>query len=369
MESAQSRPTVARPRTELELTDPRPVLAPSAFWRHVAHLAIVGIFLIMFGAVLDLARNILLPIVSAAVIGMMFDPLARVAARWRIPGWLFAGVVVGVLLVILQVVTIMVAVPIIDWIGRAPELAESLRTKLQPFERIFAAFQELQAALNKGGGDSGVTIDIAALAQPLLGFLTPAIGELLIFFATLFFFLLDRSQLRKNIILVFNRPDDRLRAIRIINDIEHNLTLYIGTVTVINLAIGVITAGGAWLVGLGNPVLLGAIAFLCNYIPYIGPAFVVLILFAVGFISFPSIAHAAVAPLLFVGLTTIEGHFVTPNIIGRRLTLKPLAVFLSLAFWTWLWGPVGAFLSVPFLIFGLVIVNHLVIEDETAIPG
>jgi predicted PurR-regulated permease PerM len=95
----------------------------------------------------------------------------------------------------------------------------------------------------------------------------------------------------------------------------------------------------------------------------------VLILFAVGFVSFPSIAYAAVAPLLFVGLTTIEGHFVTPNIVGRRLTLKPLAVFLSLAFWTWLWGPVGAFLSVPFLIFGLVIVNHLVIEDETAIPG
>jgi predicted PurR-regulated permease PerM len=344
VESAQSRPAVARPRTELELTDPRPVLAPSAFWRHVAHLAIVGIFLIMFGAVLDLARNILLPIVSAAVIGMMFDPLARVAARWRIPGWLFAGVVVGVLLAILQAITVLVAVPIIDWIGRAPELAESLRTKLQPFERGFAAFQHLQAALNKGG-NSGVSIDIAALAQPLLGFLTPAIGELLIFFATLFFFLLDRSGLRKNIILVFNRPDDRLRAIRIINDIEHNLTLYIGTVTVINLAIGVITAGGAWLVGLGNPVLL-----------------------AVGFVSFPSIAYAAVAPLLFVGLTTIEGHFVTPNIVGRRLTLKPLAVFLSLAFWTWLWGPVGAFLSVPFLIFGLVIVNHLVIEDETAIP-
>jgi predicted PurR-regulated permease PerM len=299
---------------------------------------------------------------------MMFDPLARVAARWRIPGWLFAGVVVGVLLAILQAITVLVAVPIIDWIGRAPELAESLRTKLQPFERGFAAFQQLQAALSKGGKDSGVTIDIAALAQPLLGFLTPAIGELLIFFATLFFFLLDRSGLRKNIILVFNRPDDRLRAIRIINDIEHNLTLYIGTVTAINLAIGVITAGGAWLVGLGNPVLLGAIAFLCNYIPYIGPAFVVLILFAVGFVGFPSIAHAAVAPLLFVGLTTIEGHFVTPNIVGRRLTLKPLAVFLSLAFWTWLWGPVGAFLSVPFLIFGLVIVNHLVIEDETAIP-
>jgi len=371
VDTAQSRPAPAttRTRSDLDLTDPRPVLAPSAFWRHVAHLATVGIFLIMFGAVLDLARNVLLPIVSAAVIGMMFDPLARVAARWRIPGWLFAGVVVGVLLAILQVITVLISVPIIEWIGRAPELADSLKAKLQPFERAFAAFQQLQAALSKGGKDAGVTIDVAAIAQPLLGFLTPAIGELLIFFATLFFFLLDRSQLRKHIILVFNRQDDRLRAIRIINDIEHNLTLYIGTVTVINLAIGVITAGGAWLIGLPNPVLLGAIAFLCNYIPYIGPAFVVVVLFAVGFVSFPSIAYAGVAPLLFVALTTIEGHFVTPNIVGRRLTLNPLAVFLSLAFWTWLWGPVGAFLSVPFLIFGLVIVNHLIIEDETEIPG
>src|SRR5258705_8656076 len=273
VESAPSRPAVARPRTELELTDPRPILAPSAFWRHVAHLAIVGIFLIMFGAVLDLARNILLPIVSAAVIGMMFDPLARVAARWRIPGWLFAGVVVGVLLAILQVVTIMVAVPIIDWIGRAPELAESLRTKLQPFGRGFAAFQQLQAALSKGGKDPGVTIDIAALAQPLLGFLTPAIGELLIFFATLFFFLLDRSGLRKNIILVFNRPDDRLRAIRIINDIAHNLKVYIGTVTVINLGIGVITAGCGLRGGRGHPLLPGATAISCYILPYIRSAF------------------------------------------------------------------------------------------------
>jgi predicted PurR-regulated permease PerM len=100
----------------------------------------------------------------------------------------------------------------------------------------------------------------------------------------------------------------------------------------------------------------------------VGPAFVVLVLFAVGLVSFPSLAYAALAPALFIGLTTIEGHLVTPNIIGRRLTLNPLAVFLSLVFWTWLWGPVGTFLSVPFLIFGLVIVNHLV-ADEGELPG
>jgi predicted PurR-regulated permease PerM len=282
---------------------------------------------------------------------------------------MFAAAMVGFLLVLLQVLTIMVLVPMIDWIGRAPEIAATIGDKLKAFERGFAAFQQLQAALSKGGANAGLNIDIASIAQPLLGFLTPAIGELLIFFTTLFFFLLDRNGMRKNIILVFHDQEDRLRAIRILNDIERNLTAYIGTVTAINLGIGVITTIGAWALGFKNPALFGALAYMCNYIPYMGPAFVVLILFGVGLISFPSLTYSAIAPALFVGLTTIEGHFVTPNIVGRRLTLNPLAVFLSLAFWTWLWGPVGAFLSVPFLIFGLVIANHLVIEDEAEIPG
>ena len=217
--------------------------------------------------------------------------------------------------------------------------------------------------------NTGMTIDIAAAVQPALAFLTPAIGELLIFFATLFFMLLDRDGLRRSLILIFEDQEDRLRTIRVLNDIERNLSLYIGTVTAINFGIGVITTVGAWILGFSHPVLIGALAYLCNYIPYVGPAFVVVVLFGVGLVSFPSLAYAAIAPALFIGVTTIEGHIVTPNIVGRRLTLNPLAVFVSLTFWTWLWGPVGAFLSVPFLIFGLVIVNHLVIEEEGELPA
>jgi predicted PurR-regulated permease PerM len=338
------------------------------FWRRGTQFAIVGIFLILFGAVLDLARVVLLPIVSAAIIGAMLGPLARIAERWRIPAGLFASLVIVFLLALLQIITIMVSAPLIDWMAHLPEFADTISTKLRAFEQGWAAFQHLQAALSKGSGNAGVTIDLASIAQPALAFLTPAIGELLLFFATLFFFLLDRADLRRSIIFIFNDQEDRLRSIRILNDIEHNLTLYIGTVTVINLGIGAITAVGAWMLGFPHPALLGALAYLCNYIPYVGPAFVVLVLFAVGLVSFPSLAYAALAPALFVGLTTIEGHIITPNIIGRRLTLNPLAVFLSLAFWTWLWGPVGTFLSVPFLIFGLVIVEHLGDADTGELP-
>ncbi len=351
-----------------EMPNPRPLAGSDAFWRQVTRLATVGIFLIMFGAFLDLARIVVLPVASAVVVGNMCGPLARMAARARIPAWVFATVTVLLVLGLLQALIIMVATPLVDWVGRLPEFVVTVKAKLQGLESSFASLRALQAALSHAGGNAGWSIDLASLVQPALAFLTPALGELLLFLATLFFVLLDRDDLRRGLILVFKDPEDRLRTIRILNDIERNLSTYIGTVTVINLGVGAITALGAWLLGFRDPALLGALAFVCNFIPYVGPAFVVLVLVGVGLVSFNSLAYVALAPALFIGLTTIEGHFVTPNIVGRRLTLNPLAVFLSLAFWTWLWGPVGAFLSVPILIFGLVVANHLVLEPEGELP-
>jgi len=352
----------------LDLTDPHPIASPDAFWRQVARLASIGIFLIMFGAFLDLARPLLLPVVSAAVVGVMLGPIARLAARTRMPAWLFATLTVLLLMGLLQAVTIMVSAPLIEWAGRLPEFAGTIKEKLAAFERGFAALRALQDALSRSGATAGATIDIASYIQPALAVLTPAIGEMLLFFATLFFVLLDRDDLRRGLILMFKDQDDRLRVIRILNDIERNLARYIGTVTLINLAVGALTALGTWLLGFQSPALFGALAFVCNYIPYLGPAVVVVVLFAAGVVSFPSLAYAAVAPCLFVGLATLEGHVVTPSVVGRRITLNPLGVFLNLAFWTWLWGPVGTFLSVPLLIFGLVIVRHLVGEDEGELP-
>ena len=368
MDSAQARPSVVRARDQSEPADPPPAITPPAFWRQASQFATVGIFVIVFGAVLDLARAVLLPIVCAAVIGTMLSPLGRRAAQRGIPSGLFATAAVGFFLLLAQGLTAMVTAPLIDWIGRMPELAAVLHTKLQPLERGMAMLHSLQSMLGAGGAKPGMSIDLAALLQPTVAFLTPAIGELLIFLTTLFFILLDRADLRRNMILLFKDQEDRLLAIRILNDVERNLSRYIGTVTVINLCVGLITAFGAWLLGFSSPALFGALAYVCNYIPYIGPAVVVVVLFAAGLVSFPSLAYAAIAPLLFVALTTLEGHFVTPNIVGRRLTLSPLAVFLSLAFWTWLWGPIGAFLSVPFLILGLVIARHLMDGEEAELP-
>jgi predicted PurR-regulated permease PerM len=121
--------------------------------------------------------------------------------------------------------------------------------------------------------------------------------------------------------------------------------------------------------GLPSPLMLGLIAMLLNYIPYVGPACMAIILLAVGFVTFPSLGQALIAPASFIVLTTLEGHLITPAVVGRRLTLDPLAVFLAVAFWAWLWGPLGAFLAVPLLIVALVIVSHVFPSDDGKLPG
>ena len=105
-----------------------------------------------------------------------------------------------------------------------------------------------------------------------------------------------------------------------------------------------------------------------NFFPIIGPVAMFVILTVVGVIAFSTLGAGLIAPLAFVGIAFLEGHFVTPTIIGRRLELNALAVFMALAFWTWLWGPMGGFLSSPLLIVGLILKEHLMPVDSPQLP-
>jgi predicted PurR-regulated permease PerM len=169
--------------------------------------------------------------------------------------------------------------------------------------------------------------------------------------------------------MTFGDRDTRLRMLRILNEIEVSLGGYLLTVTLINMGVGVLTGLICAVTGMPNPAGLGALAATLNYFPIIGPVAMFVILTAVGVLSFPTLMAGLIAPLAFVGLTFLEGHFVTPTIIGRRLSLNALAVFIALAFWTWLWGPMGGFLSSPLLIVGLVLKEHLMPTETPQLPG
>jgi predicted PurR-regulated permease PerM len=358
-----------QPRFALSVSEPQPVTEAARFWRTTAQAATIGMFVILLIIALSLARPVLLPVASAFVVTMMLGPLSARAERYRIPSLVSAIVFWLLVIAVFYGVIVLLAAPVVDWIGKAPEIGRNLQEKLHVLDRPIAALQELRDALLPSDKKGNLGVDIMSFVQTALSIVTPAIGQTLIFFGTLFFMLLGRSQLRRVLVVFFDERDVRLRTLKILNDIEHNLTGYLSVVTVINVVVGLCGGATAWIAGLPDPVAWAVLGFILNFIPYIGALIMEVGMFMVGLVTFPTLTQALVAPLLFLALATLEGHFITPSIMGHRLTLNPLTVFLSLVFWTWLWGPAGAFLAVPLLIMALVVIDHLFPEDEPELPA
>ncbi|HXW49040.1 MAG TPA: AI-2E family transporter [Xanthobacteraceae bacterium] len=355
-------------RQPLEISDPSPVDSVQKMWVSVGQAATIGIFLILFGAFLYVGRAILLPIFAAAVISLTLAPIIKSAKRFGISPWITGLLILAVAVGGVCLAATTLAGPVSEWIGRAPEIGATIKQKLSVFDQPLAALYELEKTLF--GGDTTLKISQPAsdYVLPVMAFLTPAAGELLLFFATLFFFLVGQIELRNQLVSMFGSREAKLRFLKIMRDVERNLAGYLTVVTIVNATLGAIVALGAWLFGFPDPIMFGLLAAVLNYVPYIGPALMVIVLFGIGLVTFPSLGQAVIAPLGFVALTTAEGHFITPTIVGRRFTLNPLLVFLAIAFWTWMWGPLGAFLAAPLSIIVLVVFQHLFPMDDVRLP-
>ena len=190
------------------------------------------------------------------------------------------------------------------------------------------------------------------------------------FFGTLFFYIVGRAEFRKYAVNWFAEREARLRALKILNDIEDNMGGYLIVVTAINLSLGIVTTIMAYLLGLPAPLLWGSLAFGLNYIPYVGPAIMYVLLFVIGLMTYPTILGALLPPGIFMAITLVEGQFLTPAIVGRQvLSIHPLSIFLGIAFWAWMWGPMGAFLATPILIAGRVVYDHVYPQQKADLPG
>ena len=350
------------------INDPQPVSSVGDIWSSAGRAAMIGIFLLLFVAFLYFGRAILLPIFAAAIVALTLAP----GGQGRQPPRHFTldhrpahcrGLPRG-------------AEPRRYRHGRTGERmgrtrtgdrgqhqGEAFRASSGRWRRCSNWKKYCSARARRRAAPSAPSVVL-----PVVAFVTPAAGELLLFFGTLMFFLVGQIELRAQLVSFFATRDAKLRFLKIVTDIERNLASYLAIVTVINASLGVVVALGAFALGFPNPAIFGVLAALLNYVPYVGPAVMVVILFVVGLVSFPSLGQAFIAPLAFVLLTTMEGHFITPTVVGRRVTLNPLLIFLALAFWTWMWGPIGAFLAAPLSIIGLVVVNHLVPSEDVKLP-
>jgi len=360
-------------RTEYGLTlrDPQPLAGLPAVWRLAALVSTVAMGMLALIGALYLGRSILLPVTAGLIVGITLSPFVKVGSQVRIPQPVMALIVFALLVGLLGLQLTFFAAPLTEWIGRAPEIGKVVQEKLHAFDYPLSVLRDLRNAVMPatGGGQSvSVEANPAEVVGTVLIAITPAVSQFVLFFGTLIFFLATNTQIRRRLIVAFWTREARLRMIRIWNDIEENLVAYVGLVTLINFGLGAVTAAMLYAIGFPNPLTFGLLTMALNYVPYIGPAIVAIVLFAVGVVAMPSLGHAALAPALFIAIATAEGHFITPSIVGRRLTLNPFVVFLALAFWTWLWGPIGAFLAVPLLIVSLVTLGHLLPREEGSLP-
>ncbi|BEV46212.1 AI-2E family transporter [Afipia carboxidovorans] len=335
----------------------------------IVTFCLVALLVLSIVAVLYVARGFFLPVVTAVILGTMLSPAAKRLEALRIPRPVSAALIVVLTWIAFVFIIGLISVPVVEWFDKLPELGPILKNKLHVFDRPLAIWQQLQVLLGSPeGAEQPFQFPKVAWVQPTIEFLSPTFTEILLFFAVLVLFIASWPDLRRALVMNFQDRDSRLRTLRILNAIETKLGGYLLTVTVINAGLGIATGLACALAGTPNPAGLGALAATLNFIPIIGPILMFVVLLGVGIVAAPTLSGALVAPLAFAAFAFVEGHFVTPAIIGRRLALNALAVFLALAFWTWLWGPMGAFLSSPLLIVGLIIKEHMLPEREQSLP-
>jgi predicted PurR-regulated permease PerM len=376
---------VAKPKKSERESQPRPEAAADANgeavlpfdgWMRASQVAMIGLFVIALLWCAYAAQPVIVPVLLAWAIATIVLPLVSWLSQQGVPRILAVIVVTVLLVALFACLLVLLSTPVAYWLGRASEVGVLVKQKLQTMTQPLALLSELQKALNAigAGGSAGqpavrVEQQSASVVTTIFSVLTPAVSEFILFIGALVFYLVYQKKLRSTAVYFMSGREARLTVLRTLSDIDDNMTTYFGTFTIVNVCLGLVTVLLTWLVGLPNPLLWGVLAAVLNYIPYIGPAIVVGTLGVVGLLTYPTMSEALIAPLAYLVLTTVEGHFLTPALMGRRLELNPFAVFLAIAFCTWLWGPVGAFLAVPLLMASTVALGHAFSEEKPDLPN
>jgi len=325
--------------------------------RQISTSSLAILAVIAIAAALYFAREPLIPVVTAFVVGVMLSPAARALEERGVPRLLTAALMaVGAALVI-GVVAALIASPLADLASRVPQIS----AKLQMFHGLMDRWRHLELSLGINPSTASPAIPLPSLewVPTTLGFLTPPITGFIYFLVVLLLFISWWPDLRRTLVMTFASRDSRLTVLKILNEMEASLAAYLLTVACINLCVGAAASVIAAVTGLPFSLGFGALAATLNFIPIVGPVLMIVVFALVGIIAAPSLAAGLVPAGLFMLVVFAEGQFITPMIIGRRLEINNLAVILSLLFWTWMWGPMGAFLSSPLLIVGLILKEHL----------
>lgn len=316
---------------------------------------------------LDFSASFTLPLTAAVVLSFVLSPIVRVLRRGGIPRAVGSALTVFALAGALYGGAMLFAPPMGDLFRKAPEIAQQLERRFTGIKAAIKAIKEADKTVDKatevdkakGPAAVKVVVEKPGPLQAMAKSAPSLFFQFGLSLVLLYFLLSALAGIRDSAVRTRNSFTDKLKMARIFRDVEQQCSTYLFTVTCINIGLGVATGSLLYLIGFKDAALWGLIVAVFNFIPFIGP---VLVALAVGLLSLAeggSLTAALAPPGIVLGLHIIESQFVSPTIVGKRLTMNPLLVFVSLGFWGWLWGPVGALISIPLLVIFKAICDHV----------
>lgn len=337
------------------MSAPPPTASPARFrTAELRSVAISGLFVLAVFYTLHLAQDLIMPVVLAMFLALLLQPAVRLLHRIHIRGPAAPGLVVLLLLASVSFSVYQLWTPASEWVAHAPQDLKRLDTKVRKLMRSVESVQRTAAKVDSlrevAGSDAPqVAIREPGISETILGGAWHFTAGLVIVLVLTFFFMTTGGTLIRRLPRLLPREQAE-RILGIVQEAESQISRYLAAVTLINLGVGAITAGIMALLDMPTPVLLGAVAAALNFMPYFGPVVMAGLLGMVALISLPEPSQALLPPLCFLVLHGIEANLLTPHLLGRRLPVNPLAIFLGFLFWLWIWGVPGAILSVPILV-------------------
>jgi predicted PurR-regulated permease PerM len=326
-------------------------------------LLLLGIFALMAFYALYLTGEIVVPIIIAFLLKLVLQPAMETLVEWYIPRFLAALVMVVLLIAVLCGLGFALSGPASNWASKAPESFTRLETRLAGLAAIAHDLQRASHNVEKISEDSGGPPAVAVKGPPLSTFLfsgTRALtAGLLTIVVLLFFLLVSGNSFLRRIVEILPTLTDKKQAVEIISEVQRTVSTYLGIVTMMNIVVGVLTGLAAYFCGLSDPILWASVAFLLNYVPFVGPLVCGAILVLAGLLSFDPLWQALLPAGIYLAIHIAEGEIVTPTLLARQLTLNPVVVIIALVFWYWMWGVAGALLAVPMLATFKIVCDHV----------
>lgn len=302
------------------------------------------------------AKDLVMPVLLGVLLALTLSPVSRFLVRLGLPHFVSAFLLILVTAVSVSAIIVFSATTVNSWVAEAPELGRELRDKLagvsDTIEIVRDASQEVEdmASDASGGGAQEVIIKQPSLLDNAVSTLTSMAATIAVALVLATFLLASGDMFYIKIVQSFKSMSGKKRALTAVYDIERKVSRYLFTITLINAGLGCTIALTVGALGLEYAYIWGIAAFLLNFVPYLGGFVGSLLIGAYSIVYFDSLSYALLVPIAYQAITGIEGQIITPMLVGRRLEMNAVAVFLTVVLWGWLWGIPGALVAVPFLV-------------------